>query len=72
MKDHEIGEYTGCTHGENGTRKYGCIPCALQWHTERQVDFALRAEHHLTMIRRLEDLQIARNLDAHDKGEPKP
>lgn len=69
MTDHEIGEYTGCTHGPNGARKVGCIPCALQWHTERQVDAALRAEHHLSRIRRLEDLLIARTLSAHDKGE---
>ncbi len=64
MRAHEIGEYTGCTHGPKGGTLYGCIPCAMRWHTKRQVFHAEKAEYHLTMLRRLEDEQIARNLDA--------
>lgn len=62
MEDSEIGEYSACNHGPDGKRLHGCIPCALQWHTERQVHHALIAENHLAMIRRLEDEQIARKL----------
>lgn len=57
-----IGEFTGCTHGPNGTRAAECIPCAIQWHTERHVDSAERAEYHLKMARKLEDMQIERRL----------
>lgn len=64
MTDLEIGEFAGCTHGPNGKRKAGCIPCAIDWHTERQVFHAERAEFHAKMLHKLADEQIARKMEA--------
>lgn len=57
-----IGEYTNCKHGPNGTRAVECIPCAIEYHTARQVENAERADYHLRMIRQLEDELISRNM----------
>lgn len=70
MTPAEIGEYKRCTHGEGGGRVYGCIPCAIEWHTQRQVDAAEKAEYHAGMLKRLGDEQIARKLGAARMEEP--
>ncbi len=62
MTDAEIGEYTGCTHGEGGKRLFGCIPCAIDWHTQRQVEAAECAEYHAGILKRLGDEQVSRKL----------
>ena len=72
MKDHEIGEYTDCTHGENGTRKYGCIPCAIAWHKQQAAIAHAAVNRHVKALSHLSDELWARSLAAHDKGEPKP
>ena len=35
LTDAQVGEYTECTHGENGGRLYGCIDCAIVWRTQQ-------------------------------------
>lgn len=60
MTPQQIGEFTGCTHGENFGRVRGCIPCAIEWHTRRQVEATERAEYHARMLKKLGDEQIQR------------
>lgn len=72
MTDLEIGEYKFCAHGSDGKSLSGCIPCALEWHTNRQASHAEQAERHLKMLRRLEDELINRKMASAMSEESPP
>lgn len=56
---HEIGEYTGCDHGPDGSRLYGCGLCAIKWHTAMYDQAAQQVLFHHGMLKKLRILQAA-------------
>ena len=49
----QIGEYTGCTHGDGGKRLYGCITCAIRWHEQQYEEFQERANSYWNKLQKL-------------------
>lgn len=60
LRDFEIGEYTGCTHGAEGGRLYGCLDCAIQWQTQEYEKATARANSHYKMREMLRAEQTRR------------
>ncbi len=55
LEAHEIGEYTGCDHGIDGGRLYGCTSCAIRWHRRQYEQAMATANKHFKTLEALEE-----------------
>ena len=66
----DIGEFTGCTHGADGGRLFGCLECAIKFHVARADDADRLMSFHESRVMVLQAQQRrARALSDKDRAD---